>query len=397
MTPACSTTASELQRLLAWCCPPRRIDLAGVVPLPCPLPHDSAWREWIVAQRHGGLNYLARDPEARADPTGNRPWARSILVFGQRYSDGWQPDAPGIEEGAGPDQPWLDGVSRYARGEDYHDVLLADVRAVLSALTDELAGLHAEPAVDTGPYLEREYAWLAGLGFWGKNNLLIHERLGSGLFLAVAPTNLVVEGLPPAGEPASEPLYAVVARRDQATTAVIASRCGRCRRCLDACPTGALVQPYELDAGKCISTWTIEWRGQAPGESRERQGGNLFGCDICQAVCPWNHKARRQSASGETARVPTMPAPRDAYAALPAHGELTLADLLSITPEDFRRCFRSSPLWRAHPDGLRRNALTVAANTGRVDLVEEIAAVAAEDPEPSVRAVARWALVSLAR
>ena len=385
-------TAGRLREILQPVCRSHRVDLAGVVGLPRLLPHREAWFAWLAAGRHGDLAYLQREPAERVDPLRRHPWARSVLVFAQRYTNGWPPDDPEAAGGCGEGRPWTAGVSRYARGADYHDVLRRAIRAALAELrreTDRLAGsrgpaggsaLRAEERVDAGPYLEREWAWLAGLGFFGKNTLLIHPRLGSGLFLGVAVTNLAVTALADAPRPLIGP---PATRRPEDDGP--ASLCGRCRRCLDACPTGALVAPYRLDAGRCLSTWSIEWRGGAPAAERPRQGGLLFGCDVCQQVCPWNHKA---------ARLLTEPPP-PAYAALPAHRDLELADLLVMDAAAFRERFRRTPLWRCHPEGLRRNALIAAANTGRRDLVSRIREVAAADPDPGVRETARWALATL--
>ncbi len=352
-------TAGRLAGLLGELCPPRGIALAGAVALPCPLPHAAAFRAWLAAGRHAGLPYLARDPAARLDPAVQRPWARAVLVFAQRYAAGWSPDDRSPWDGAAPGRPWTDGVARYARGLDYHDLLLADVKGVVDGLRGRLGPFRAHCAVDTGPYLEREYGWLAGLGFFGRNSCLIHERLGSGLFLGVAVVGLAVDGLPAAGEPAAAPLWgeaprAAAGAEPRAAGPGPASRCGSCRLCQEACPTGALDAPFALDANRCISTWTIEWRGRAPAGEEPRQGGRLFGCDICQAVCPWNRRAAR--AGG---------AVRPEYGVDPAHAGVSLADLLGIGPEEFRRRFRRSPLWRAHPDGLRRNAATVASHGQR--------------------------------
>jgi len=344
---------SELAQLLARLCPANRIDLAGAVALPCSQPHRERWRRWLDAGFHADLEYVTREPEAREDPTNQNPWARSVLIFGQRYTDGWA-EAEDVQLRSGP---WTDRVARYALGLDYHDVLLRDIKQVVNGLTEAIPGLAAFPATDTGPYLEREYAWLAGLGFLGKNSCLIHEKLGSGLFLGVALTNLRIAGLPSGQQPQAEPLYGIVPRRRRTPTRILASHCGSCTACLDACPTDALSLDGGLDARSCISTWTIEWRGQAPAERRRDQGGLLFGCDICQSVCPWNQRA----AEGE----PTT-AVREEYAPLPAHGELHLADLAVLNDAEFRTRFRRTPLWRAHPAGLRRNAEVVLANLDEV-------------------------------
>jgi len=377
------TTRQDLARWCAEHAPRHRVDAVGALTLPADLPHADVFREWVRRGDHAGLEYLARDPDRRTDPGHQNPWARSMLVFSQRYTDGWPPEAGRV---GGTD--WLDGVARYARGRDYHDVLLADVRRLLAELAAAHPGLEARPAVDTGPYLERELAWLAGLGFFGKNTCLIHERLGSGLFLAVAPTSLVIDDLPPAAGPQAAPLWAVAERpRRHRLDRERTSRCGTCTACLDACPTGALRAPFVLDANLCISTWTIEWRGQAPADRRDQQGGLLFGCDICQAACPWNVAAARR-----TGEVPVPPAE---YAPAPAAADLALQDLLALDSEAFRARFRRTPLWRAHPGGMRRNALVAAAGRGRRDLLPEIRRVAAEDPDPEVRSVAVWAAARL--
>jgi len=273
-----------------------------------------------------------------------------------RYSAGWPEDDPDpVAGGHAPQEAnWLGRVSRYARGRDYHDVLLKAMRQVLRGLRTTWPDLEAHASTDTGPYLEREYAWLAGLGFLGHNRCLIHEKLGSGLFLGVALTNLEVTGLPPAGRPATEPLYAVTPRRRRPAADAPWDRCGTCTRCLDACPTQALDLQKGLDAHRCLSTWTIEWRGQVPEGRGQDQGGLLFGCDICQAVCPWNRKAARDAAN--------HPEPEAAYAPLEEHAGLTLADLVDLNDDEFRRRFRKTPIWRCHPEGIRRNAERVRRN-----------------------------------
>jgi epoxyqueuosine reductase len=350
------TTAAEMALRLGRICPELRIDLAGAVPMPCPLPHGQKWLDWVAAGRDGGLEYLTRDPEGRADPGRSQPWARSLLVFGQRYTDGWPEEDPDPVAGAdaAPSAPWVGRVSRYARGLDYHDILLRDMKKLLSLLKESWPELRAHPYTDTGPFLEREYAWLAGLGWLGHNRCLIHEKLGSGLFLGVALTNLEIQGLPPAGEPAVQPLYEVRSRRQRPPSTAPWNLCGRCTRCLDACPTGALDLEKGLDGNLCLSTWTIEWRGRAPDKLSAHQGGILFGCDICQSVCPWNRRAIGRRAD--------LPPVRAEYGTLTDHQELSLADLVEISDEEFRRRFRRTPLWRCHPGGVRRNAALVLRN-----------------------------------
>lgn len=367
-----SLSATDLAAQLAHHAPDHAIDLAGAVPLTGPAPHAQQWLDWLDAGLHGGLDYLERTRRERTDPRLRNPEATTLLVFAQRYDDGFASDRQ-----AG----WLEGVARYARGADYHDVLLRAVKALLTDLRTTWPDLVAYPATDTGPYLERDWAEAAGLGFVGRNTCLIHEALGSALVLAVAPSNLAVSGW----DDAPHPLYDVVGRGP--LPAPGADRCGTCTRCLDACPTSAFTGPRRLDAGRCLSTWTIEWRGRAPATQRQQQGDHLFGCDACQEVCPWNARATRQAGR--------RPAPGEAYLPLAAHGDLDLADLLVMDTATFGQRFRRTPLWRQHPEGLRRNALVVAANTGRRELLDLIRRVAADDEDADVREVAAWAVARL--
>jgi len=270
VTSPVAVTAADLAAELARLCPEHGIELAGAVALPTDLPHEQRWHDWLAAGRHGDLDYLSRDPAGRADPTRANPWARTLLVFGQRYTAGWPADDadPTATGDAAPDAPWTARVARYARGRDYHDVLLGAMKRLLGRLRERWPGLRAHPATDTGPYLEREWAWLAGLGFLGRNTCLIHERLGSGIFLGVAPTNLEVAGLQSTGTPAAEPLYGGVPRRARPVGPAPVTRCGTCTRCLEACPTDALDPVQGLDAGRCLSTWT--------GRPTRKTGGYRF-------------------------------------------------------------------------------------------------------------------------
>jgi epoxyqueuosine reductase len=383
-TPVVVTTG-DLAARLGELCPAHHLDLAGAVVLPVVLPHREAWLAWIARGDHAGLEYLARDPEGRADPTRRDPWARSILVFAQRYTNGWPTDDPTPRAGLGAAGTWTDGVARYARGHDYHDLLRDAVDGVLEGLREVWPGLVGRAHVDTGPFLEREYAVLAGLGFTGKNTCVIHETLGSGLVLAVALTNLEIPDLPVVAEAA--PLFAVVPRRPIGVDPRAATRCGRCTLCLEACPTAALREPFVLDAKLCLATWTIEWRGRAPALERARQGGLVFGCDICQSVCPWNGKAARG--------ILEVGGPIAAYAVCQEYTEIGVADLLDPDPQVFAARFRRTPLWRCHPDGLRRNALVAIAGARRRDLLPFVREVAAGDPDPDVREVAVWAAAVL--
>ncbi len=349
-------TADQLKVWLEQLCPSAGIEVVGAVDLPCPLPHRKQWLSWVREGRHGGLEYLTREPENRADPNLKNPWARSVLVMAHRYTAGWPTGHEDPSSGAEAplDSPWIQRVSRYARGRDYHDVLLKSMRQVIQGLKQKISGFEAFPSTDTGPYLEREYAWLAGLGFLGHNQCLTHEKLGSGLFLGVALTNLQLDGLPTAGSPAADALYTVKPRRQRPPSIPPVNLCGSCTRCLDACPTGALDLSKGLDANLCLSSWSIEWRGAAPEELAHLQGGLLFGCDICQAVCPWNNRAAD--------RQKNLPPVNVEYGPLPSHEGLSLKELENISDEQFRSHFRKTPIWRCHPDGMRRNAKLVRQN-----------------------------------
>ena len=219
-----------------------------------------------------------------------------------------------------PPGPGQTRVSRYAWGADYHEVLRRRLHKLADFHRRLVPGAGVRGVVDTAPLLEREFGRLAGLGWVGKNTLLIHPRLGSWFFLAAL---LSTEEL----------VY------DEPSTV---GRCGSCRACLDACPTGALVEPYRLDARKCISYLTIELRDSVPAEFRAACGGRFFGCDACQEACPWN---RRTPASVEPAFQPG-----------PGMNPVTVAELVGLDEEAFRRRFRHTPLWRARRTGILRNA-----------------------------------------
>jgi epoxyqueuosine reductase len=250
-------------------------------------------------------------------------------------------------------------IARYAQGSaDYHDVIRAKLRELARFLRHEVPGCKARGVVDTAPLLERDFARLAGLGWFGKNTMLINKRLGSWFFLAALLVDVELEYDAPHA----------------------ASHCGKCTRCLDACPTGAFVEPYVLDARRCISYLTIEHRGAIPEELRPGMGDWLFGCDICQEVCPWNSKA-----------------PLSSEPAFAAHPELTGADaaaLLSLEEGEFRRRFGGTALARPGRAGLVRNAAIVAGNSANSMARGPLAAALNDDAEV-VRDAAGWAFERL--
>jgi epoxyqueuosine reductase len=326
------------------------LDLVGAVPAGPSASHD-AYRRWLDQGYAGEMvRYLAR-PDAvarRADPRRILPQTRSVLVVGASYAGASHP----------PLRPLHGRVSRYAWGEDYHRWLLRRLRALVARLRDDLGDFPARCYVDTGPILERDWAQRTGLGWLGKNSTLIHPRLGSYVFLGVA---LVGEALP-------------------ATPAETLPTCGSCTRCLAACPTGALVAPGQLDARRCLAYLTIEHRGSIPEALRPALGAWVFGCDVCQSACPWNHKPLQ-------AHVEAVPPPE-------AH--LYLPELLTLNAATFRARYRRSPIWRATPQGLARNAAVVLGNLGDPAARPYLAEAAKHHPSPLVREHAAWALRRLA-
>ena len=304
-----------------------------------------AFDEWLARGYAGEMGYLARGADKRRDSRLPVPGTTAAIVVAMNYG------------GTAPSGP----VARYARGDDYHDVMLARLDELHGWLGDELGTTARGKAyVDTGPLLERDLARRAGLGWFGKNTNLINPELGSFFFLGA----LLVDV--------------------ELTTDIPfeADRCGPCTRCLEACPTGALLEPRVLDATRCISYLTIELKGAIPEPLREPMGELLYGCDICQDVCPWN--VRFSLALRENAFLP-----REVLGEKDAR---TLArDLLAMTQEEFTRAFKGSPMKRAKLRGLKRNATVVLGNVGTKDDLAVLER-AVEDEEPLVREHAAWAL-----
>ena len=332
-------------------------DLVGIARLG-PAESASAFEAWLDAGYAGEMAWLERGAEKRRDTrlavpasrarTDARATAVSAVVVAMDH---------GGREPAGP-------VARYARGDDYHDVMVERLRA----LHRRLEQVHGAPIdgkayVDTGPLLERELARRAGLGWYGKNTTLIAPGRGSFFFLGAL----------------------VLAAELEADVPFEADRCGTCRRCLDACPTDAFVGPRELDATRCISYLTIELKGAIPEALREGVGDRLYGCDVCQNVCPWNQRFAQALAE------PAF-APRDALAGRDAR---TLArELLAMTQEELSAAFKNSPMKRAKLRGLKRNAAVVLGNVGTANDVDALTR-ALDDVEPLVREHALSALVRL--
>jgi epoxyqueuosine reductase len=319
-------------------------DRAGVATLE-PAATGDAFLRWLERGDQAGMGYLARRIEARLEPATILPGARSVLCVALQYH-------PLTEEEPGGDL-WP-RVARYARGRDYHDVMGERLKALAARIAAAFPGAESRPYVDTGPVLERELAARAGLGVPGKNTNLLHPEAGSWFLL---------------GE-----LFLTL---DLAPDIPLADLCGSCTRCLEACPTGALPAPYQLDSNRCISYWTIEHRGPLPSEAREQVGTWVFGCDICQEVCPWN------TAPAEASH-PEMELPERRAA-------LDLVGLLRLDRDEYVERFRGSPMKRPKLEGLQRNAAVAMGNRRNPRYVPALAAALATG-EPLVRAHAAWAL-----
>ena len=291
-------------------------DLVGVTDLGAPDSYDH-FAAWLAAGHHAGMDYLARGAELRADARRPHPGATHAIVVAMDY---------GGREPSGP-------VARYARGDDYHEVMRERLRGFVPWLEAELGvPVDARPYVDSGPLLERDLARRAGLGWFGKNTMLINPKHGSFFFLGA----LVVNAALPVDAPFT------------------ADHCGTCTRCLDACPTQAFVGPRVLDANRCISYLTIEHRGEIAPEFVPLIGEWLYGCDVCQEVCPWNVKFARTLPAGS---------PYAARAALADEDARTLAEeILAMDNAAYRDAFRGSAMKRAKLAGLQRNARVVLGN-----------------------------------
>jgi epoxyqueuosine reductase len=328
-------------------------DLAGIAPVE-EFSELKYFPEWIAAGRAGEMKYLESRNDAgelrRAALSSVFPWARSVIVCAINYNTAH----PYSTEVGDPARGW---ISRYAWSrEDYHDAVLRRLREVESKLKESCGNespIETRAYVDTGPVVERVYAKYAGVGWLGKNTCLINQKIGSWLFLGVIVTSVELTPDVPAPD-----------------------RCGTCTRCIEACPTQALVAPYELDSNKCISYLTIEKRGAIPEELREGMGHQVFGCDICQDVCPWN---RRAPASHQAEFQPREGLVNPA-----------LAWLAEGSEEEFRAKFRGSPVKRTKHSGLRRNALIAIGNSADRSLIRVVER-AIQDSDPVISEAARWA------
>ena len=333
-------------------------------------PELDLFPEWIAKGRAGDMRYLEARTESgelkRAALKNAAPWAKSVIVCALNYNsaEAYSTDA------TDPARGW---ISRYAWSQrDYHDVILEKLRLLesrIATLAREDAGNNAPDFrswcyVDTGPLVERVYAKHAGIGWIAKNTCVINQQLGSWLFLGVILTSHSLAPDIPAPD-----------------------RCGSCTRCIDACPTNAFPAPYELDPTRCISYLTIEKRGPIPEDLRAGIGRNIFGCDICQDVCPWNRGGMNTAESSRRAPITTEPAlePR------PELVNPTLDWLASMDRAEFNRVFRGSPVKRAKFAGVRRNVVTAMGNSGQLEFVPRLQQLAS-DEDATIAEHAQWAL-----
>lgn len=321
-------------------------DLCQVAPAIVP-PHAEEFRRWLAEGRAGTMAWLERNADRRTDPQLVLPGARSVIVLGLNYYG--TPPAPA------PTGPARGRIAKYAWGDDYHDV----IERKLKALDEWLIGQGGQQRyyVDTGPVLERDVAAVAGAGWQGKSTMLIHPRLGTWLFLAEILTTLDLEADRP-----------------------ISDHCGKCTRCLDACPTGALTGPRQMDARRCLSYLTIENKGPIPEEFRAALGDRIYGCDECLDVCPWNRFATASQESAFAAREFV-------------HG-WTLREFLALDDEAFRRLFARSPIKRIKRRGFLRNVCVALGNIGTAEDVPALE-LAAADPEPLIAEHAQWAITQI--
>ena len=330
--------SAELARLAKGHAYALGFDLVGIAALG-PAETAPAFDAWVEAGRAGSMAYLERGAAKRHDARLPLPGTTHAIVVGMDY---------GGKEPSGP-------VARYARGDDYHDVMESRLRELHRRLErDAGRTVHGKPYVDTGPLLERDLARRAGLGWFGKNTNLINPQRGSFFFLG-----------------------ALVVDLELATDAPFeADRCGTCTRCIEACPTQAITAPRELDARRCISYLTIELREEIPLEFREAIGELLYGCDICQDVCPWNQRFAHILPEGSPFAARDVIAGKDAR---------TLArELLAMSQEEFSTTFKGSPMKRAKLRGLKRNAAVLLGNVGTVHDADVLArALSDEDQLPS--------------
>lgn len=330
--------------------------LAGITTPESP-PHISTYENWLAAGRHASMDYLAREDARarRADPRLILPEVQSILVLAYPYEPALTPSPSPEERGKSKGK-----IAAYALTDDYHLFLKEKLQAIVSFIESEVGyEIPNRWYTDTGPILERDLAQRAGLGWAGKNSCIINPKIGSYFFLA-------------------EILLGIALPADET---FVSDHCGTCTRCIDACPTHAILPNRTLDANRCISYLTIENKGEIPEALRPQLGDLIFGCDICQQVCPWNKK-RLNVTTFERSNVQII-AP-----------EQNLISELALTPQEFNKKFKNNPVKRAKRRGYLRNVAVALGNAGDKSAIPALES-ALNDIEPLVREHAKWALNKL--
>lgn len=332
-------------------------DLLGIAPAVTPT-GVSHLVDWIEAGYAAEMNYFRDRLDAYADPGMVLAGVRSVIVMTFPYSS--RPRSRPQNTDADASKAY-GKIARYAWGSaDYHDLIHPRLETLKQMIREACPQARSRGVVDTAPLMEREFAQLAGLGWAGKNSLLLNKRRGSYFFLACLLTTLEL--------PAS---------------AAASAHCGTCTRCLDACPTDAFPAPGVVDSRRCISYLTIEHRGPIPTELRAGIGDWLFGCDICQEVCPWNAKAQRVTDTDRGVATELV--------SRPASDPVDLADILALDETAFRARFRDTPLWRPRRRGILRNAAICAGNARAISAAPALITLL-NDPDPLIRGAAAWAL-----
>lgn len=305
-----------------------------------PAAHREIYEQWVADGKHGDMAWMARNIERRTDPRVVLPGAQSVITLAMNYYQGPMEHAPNYR------------IARYAWNNDYHDLIEKKLAALDAFLKDH--GGAQRYYVDTGPVLERDFASEAGLGWNGKSTMQIHRRLGAWFFLAELITTLDLSADTPAKD-----------------------LCGKCTRCMNACPTGAITAPQRMDARRCVSYLTIESKGSIPLEFRRLMGDRIYGCDDCLAACPWNKFA-------QVSREATFQARETVFAK-------RLVDFLTLTDDDFRALFAKSPIKRIKRPAFLRNVCVALGNVGNE---EDLAAlrIAAADEHPLISEHALWAI-----
>jgi epoxyqueuosine reductase len=327
----------------------RGFDVCGFARVDQPWPAGGRLAQFVEAGRHGTMDWMETTLERRSHPNALWPQARTAILLGMNYGPDRDPRAQLLD-------PARAAISVYAQGDDYHELIKGRLKELAGWIVAKFSG-ELKVFVDTAPLMEKPLGQAAGIGWQGKHTNLVSRNFGSWLFLGSILTTLEIAPDAPEGD-----------------------HCGQCRACLDVCPTGAFVAPYQLDARACLSYLTIEHKGPMPVQYRAAMGNRIYGCDDCLAVCPWNKFA-------EVAHEQRLHA-REALRG-PA-----LADLLGLDDAGFRTLFTKSPIKRIGRDRFLRNVLYAAGNSGEGGLIAKAAALL-DDPSPLVRGAAVWALSQL--